>query len=160
MEQLELHDGQLAGLSLLAARVTSRRRSWRVCSLENMCGEDMFTSHTPRHATALRNRPSGGFDITSICCHGRVLCGRMKELVVPWWRCSHFGVLNLTEGSPSVGGKEGGRYRSMETHCLRLRMLRGQRRTHIGIVFIVFLEFVDNCLSIRLPLWMVFGILL
>ena len=60
------------------------------------------------NATALRNRPSGGFDITSICCHGRVLCGRMKELVVPWFRCSHLGVLNLTANSPSVGGKGGG----------------------------------------------------
>ena len=36
------------------------------------------------------------------------ICGRMKELVVPWYRGSHFGVPNLTAGSPSVGGKGGG----------------------------------------------------
>ena len=32
----------------------------------------------------------------------------MKELVVPEQRYSHFGVLKLTEDSPSVGGKGGG----------------------------------------------------
>ena len=133
-------------VSALAARVTSRQRSWGVCSL----GTCVYCVHPVYQYTdsdcSLRNRTShvkllllvslqwsGGFDITSICCHGRVLCGRMKELVVPWWRCTHLSVLNLTADSTSVGGKGGGRYRSMRPHCLRLRMLRGQRRTHIGM---------------------------
>ena len=124
-------------------------QSWYLCILCVLCINTQICD------CSLRNRPSGGFDITSICCHGRVLCGRMKELVVPWWRCSHFGVLNLTEGSPSVGGKGGGRYRSMGTHCLRLRMLRVQRRTHIGIVFIVFLEFVDKYIYTYTVKWLI-----
>ena len=70
----------------------------------------------------------------------------LKELGVPDRRSSHLDILRLTADSTSSGGKGGGvRYRSMGPHCLGLRMLRGQQRTHIcrnGILFIVFLEFV------------------
>ena len=80
MEQLELHDGQLAGLSLLAAKgSTSRRRS---C---NMCGEE-FSSHTTGHA-----------GLAAFVARGDI-CGSMKELGVSDRRCLHLNVLKLTDG--------------------------------------------------------------
>ena len=94
----------------------------------NKCGEDACLSV---HMTyCFVNLGTSRFNITANFASVDVY-GRMKELVVLWWSSSHFGVLNLTAGSPSVGGKGGWRYWIMRTHCLRLRMLRGQRRTHI-----------------------------
>ena len=118
----------------------------------NMCGEDACLSI---HRTyCFVNLGTTRFNITANFASVDI-CGRMKELVVPWLRCSHFGVLNLSEGSPSpVWAVRGGRYRSMGTHCLRLRMLRSQRRNHIRIVFNVFLEFVDKSID-RTPVLLV-----
>ena len=53
MEQLELYDGQLAGVSISAAKgshLGDIPRGFAVC---NMCGEEQFASHTTTgHATA------------------------------------------------------------------------------------------------------------
>ena len=130
MEQLELHGGELAWVNILAAKGATSRLGARPVEFAvlNMCGEDHCLSV---HMTyCFVNLGTNRFNITANFASVDI-CGRMKELVVPWWSSSHFGVPNLTAGSPSVGGKGGGRYRSMRTHCLRLRMLRGQRRTHI-----------------------------
>ena len=86
----------------------------------------------PRTCDCFVNLGTNRFNITANIASVDI-CGRMKELVVPWYRCSHFGVPNLTADSTSLGSKGGGRYRSMRPHCLGLRMLRGQRRTHIGM---------------------------
>ena len=90
IEQLELHDGQLAGVSILAAKgshlgdspggfavcnkcgeerfashTTGHATGFAVC---NMCGEERFASHTTGHATVLWIWTSGGLDISSIRC--------------------------------------------------------------------------------------------
>jgi len=88
MEQLELYDGQLAGVSILAAKgshLGDIPRGFAVC---NMCGEEQFASHTTTgHATASWIWTSEGLDISS----------SMKEFVVPDRRCLHFDVLRLTD---------------------------------------------------------------
>ena len=51
MEQLELHDGQLADVSILAAKgshLGDGPGGFAVC---NKCGEERFASHTTGHAT-------------------------------------------------------------------------------------------------------------
>ena len=68
MEQFELHDGQLADVSILAAKgshLGDGPGGFAVC---NKCGEERFASHTTGHATALWIWTSGGLDIRSICC--------------------------------------------------------------------------------------------
>ena len=68
MEQLELHDGQLAGVSILAAKgshLGDGPGGFAVC---NMCGEERFASHTTGHVTALWIWTSEGLAISSICC--------------------------------------------------------------------------------------------
>jgi len=90
MEQLELHNGQLAGVSILAAKgshlgdgpggfavfnmcgeewfashTTGHATGFAVC---NMCGEERFASHTTGYATALWIWTSVGLDISSLCC--------------------------------------------------------------------------------------------
>ena len=68
MEQLELHDGQLAGISILAAKgshIGDSPGGFAVC---NMCGKERFASHTTGHATVLWIWTSGGLDNSSICC--------------------------------------------------------------------------------------------
>ena len=133
MEQLELHGGQLALVNILAAKGATSRLGARPVEFAvlNMCGEDHCLSV---HMTyCFVNLGTNRFNITANIASVDI-CGRMKELVVPWWRCSHFSVLNLTESSPGLpvwAGRGGEMYRSMGTHCLRLRMLRGQRRTNI-----------------------------
>ena len=86
MEQLELHDGQLAGVSILAAKgshLGDGPGGFAVC---NMCVEEQFASHTTGHVTVLWIWTSGGLDIY----------GSMKELVVPDRKCLHFDILKLT----------------------------------------------------------------
>ena len=68
MEQLELHDDQLADVSILAANgshLGDGPGGFAVC---NMCGEERFASHTTGHATVLWIWTSGGLGISSICC--------------------------------------------------------------------------------------------
>ena len=107
MEPLELHGGQLARVNILAAKGVTSKLGARPggFAVLNMCGEDACLSI---HRTyCFVNLGTNRFNITANFASVDI-CGRMKELVVPWWRCSHFGVLNLTAGSPSVGGKGGG----------------------------------------------------
>ena len=68
MEQLELHDGQLAGDSILAAKGSHLGDSPGGFAVCNMCGKERFASHTTGHATALWIWTSGALDISSICC--------------------------------------------------------------------------------------------
>ena len=65
MEQLELHDDQLADVSILAANLGDGPGGFAVC---NMCREERFASLTTGHATVLWICTSGGLDIISICC--------------------------------------------------------------------------------------------
>ena len=68
MEQLKLHDGQLAGVSILAAKgshLGDGPGGFAVC---NMCGEERFASYTTGHTTVLWIWTSGGLDISSIRC--------------------------------------------------------------------------------------------
>ena len=73
MEQLELHDGQLAGVSILAEKgshLGDGPGGFAVC---NMAGEEQFASYTTGHATGLWIWTSGGLAISSICCYSRHL---------------------------------------------------------------------------------------
>ena len=68
MEQLELHDGQLAGVSILAAKGSHLGvgpGGFAVCT---MCREERFASNTRGDATVLWIWTFGGLDICSICC--------------------------------------------------------------------------------------------
>ena len=65
VEQLELHDGQLAGVSILAAKGSHLGDGPGGFAV---CGEERFASHTTGHATVLWIWTSGGLDISSICC--------------------------------------------------------------------------------------------
>ena len=67
MEQLELHDGQLAEVSILAAKSSHLGNGPGGFAVCNMCGEERFASHTTGHATALWIWTSGVLDISSIC---------------------------------------------------------------------------------------------
>ena len=99
MEQLELH-GQLAWVNILAAKGVTSRLGARPggFAVLNMCGEDACLSI---HRTyCFVNLGTNRFNINANFASVDI-CGRMKELAVPWWRCSHFSVPNLTEGSPS-----------------------------------------------------------
>ena len=68
MEQLELHDGQLAGVSILAVKGSHLGDGPGGFAVWNMCREELIASQAPGHATALWIWPSGGLDISSICC--------------------------------------------------------------------------------------------
>ena len=68
MEQLELHDGQLAGVSILAAKGLHLGVSPGGFAVCNMCGEERFAFDTTGHAIVLWIWTSGGLDISSICC--------------------------------------------------------------------------------------------
>ena len=62
----------------------------------------------PRTCDCFVNLGTNRFNITANIASVDI-CGRMKELVVPWiYRCLHFGVPNLTADSTSLGGKGGG----------------------------------------------------
>ena len=66
MEQLELHDGQLAGVSILAAKgshLGDGPGGFAVC---NMCGKERFASHTTGHAT--------GFAVCNLHVWGGTIC--------------------------------------------------------------------------------------
>ena len=67
-EQLELHGGQLAGVSILAAKGSHLGDSPGGFAVCNMCGKERFASHTTGHATVLWIWTSGGLDISSIRC--------------------------------------------------------------------------------------------
>ena len=73
MEQLELHDGQLTGVSILAAKGSHPGDGPGGFAVCNMCGEE-------RAAFVAR------VDI----------CGSMKELVVPDRRCLHFDMFHVS----------------------------------------------------------------
>jgi len=75
MEQLELHDGQLTGVSILAAKGSHLGVSPGGFAVCNMCGEEQFASHTTGHATVLGIWASGGL----AAFVARVgICGSMK----------------------------------------------------------------------------------
>jgi len=95
MEQLELHDGQLTGVSILAAKGSHPGDGPGGFAVCNMCGEERFASHSTGHAT--------GFAICNMCGEERAafvarvdICGSMKELVVPDRRCLHFDMFHVS----------------------------------------------------------------
>ena len=67
MEQLKLHDGQLAGVSILAAKGSHLGDGPGGFAICNMCGEERFASHTTGHATTLWIWTSGVLEISRIC---------------------------------------------------------------------------------------------
>ena len=83
MEQLELHGGQLTRVNILAAKEATSRLGARSggFAVLNMCGEDACLSV---HMTyCFVNLGTNHFNITANIASIDI-CGRMKELVVPW----------------------------------------------------------------------------
>ena len=68
MEQLELHDGQLTGVSILAAKgshLGDGPGGFAVCT---MCREELIASQPPAMRLLCGFGHDGGLDINSICC--------------------------------------------------------------------------------------------
>ena len=125
--------------------ISARRSSRRICSLEHVWGGS-FLPLRPQDMrllcefgqTALTLAPI--FASVDICGSVEGVRSSQSELFT-----SRTSKANWMKILPGWAVKGGGRYRSMGPHCLGLRVLRGQQRTHTcrnGIVFVVFLEFV------------------
>ena len=83
LEQLELHDGQLAGVSILAAKGSHLGDSPGGFAVCNMCGEERFSSHTTGHATCFVDLDIWRLRHYSAFVARVGICSNLKELVVP-----------------------------------------------------------------------------